>query len=111
MIARGEDGPLSIFPTDGSAPRRFPKLDSGWRPARWAADSKSFFAFRGSVIPAPVFRVDAATGSMEPWVEISPLVRSGVGGLNSVRITPDGERYVCSYPRTVSALFHARGLR
>jgi len=42
---------------------------------------------------------------------IAPVERSGVSGINTARVTLDGERYVCSYPRIDSALFHARGLR
>jgi len=110
VIARGGDGALALFPVDGAASRSFPELDSMLRPAGWAADSKSFFIFRGGAVPAPVYRVDAASGTMEPWMEIAPIERSGVSGLNTVMVTLDGERYVCSYPRTDSSLFHARGL-
>ena len=111
VLARGEDGGLTLFPVDGSAPRSFPDLDSMWRSAGWAGDSKSFFVYRGGAVPAPVFRVDAASGTKEPWMEVVPIERSGVSGINSMRLTRDGERYVCSYPRIDSVLFHAQGLR
>jgi len=66
---------------------------------------------RGGAVPAKVLRVNASTGETEPWMEIAPTERSGVRGMNSVRFTQDGERYVCSYTRIDSPLFHARGLR
>jgi eukaryotic-like serine/threonine-protein kinase len=111
VIARGEDGALALFPVDGGAPRPFPELAAPWRTAGWMGDSKSFFAFRGGAVPTQVFRVDAESGAKEPWVEIDPVERSGVSGINTARFTRDGERYVCSYTRIDSALFHARGLR
>jgi tRNA A-37 threonylcarbamoyl transferase component Bud32/Tol biopolymer transport system component len=110
VLARQEDGLLALFPTDGTPPRPFPELGSQHRPAGWAGDSRSFLVFLASAVPTPVFRVDAATGSMEPWMEVEPRIRSGVDGVNNMRFTRDGERYVCSYTRTDSVLYHARGL-
>jgi hypothetical protein len=65
--------------------------------------------YRGEV-PMRVVLVDVETGSTEPWMEVWPIMRSGVAGFNSLRLTPDGERYVCSYVSVDSTLFHARGL-
>ena len=111
VLVKGEDGLLTLFPVDGGTPRIFPELDGTWRQARWMGDSKSFFVFRTGRIPAPVFRVDVATGAKEPWTEIEPLERSGISGVNSLLMARDGERYVCSYSKLASSLFHARGLR
>jgi hypothetical protein len=111
VLTRGEDACAVLLPVDGGAPRRFPNVDSHWRLSSWAGDSKSFFTFRSGAVPAKVLRVDASTGETEPWMEIMPTERSGVSGLNSVRFTQDGERYVCSYQRLNAPLFHARGLR
>jgi len=111
VLARGEDACAVLLPVDGGAPRRFPNLDSHWRLSSWTGDSKSFFVVRSGAVPAKVLRVNASTGETEPWMEIMPTERSGVGGLNSVRFTRDGERYVCSYQRFNAPLFHARGLR
>jgi Tol biopolymer transport system component len=111
VLTRGENGTLTVFPVDGGEPRPFEGLDTGWRAAGWWGDSRSFFIFRAGTIPTPVVRVDVATGAREPWMEIVPLERSGVEGLNAARLTRDGERYVCSYVRVNSALYHASGLR
>lgn len=109
LLARGEDGLLALVPLDGSPPRPFPQLDASRRPAGWTADSRSFYVFQAGAVPAPVFLVDAATQTMEPWGEIMPMVRSGVDGINALRVMADGERYVVSYPRTDCVLYHARG--
>jgi hypothetical protein len=110
-LARGADGVLTLFPTDGTPERPFPELGTSYRPAGWAGDSRSFFVFLSSSVPAPVFRVDAATGALEPWMSIEPRFRAGVDGINGARLTRDGERYVCSYTLSDSVLYHAQGLR
>jgi hypothetical protein len=111
VLARKEDGLIALFPTDGSPHRSFPELDTGARIAGWTGDSRSFFIFLAGSLPAPMVRVDVETGAMEPWMEITPMVRSGVDSINAVNVTRDGERYVCSYVRVDSTLYHVRGLR
>ncbi|HEU5311712.1 MAG TPA: hypothetical protein VFV24_09695, partial [Candidatus Eisenbacteria bacterium] len=111
-LARRADGLLTLFPMDGAPERPFPELDSRYRPVGWAGDSRSFYVLLTNSLPGEVFRVDAATGAMEPWLTIEPRYRAGVdGGINSLRIARDGERYVYNYMRTDSVLYHARGLR
>lgn len=106
-----EDGVLTLFPTDGAPEIPFPDLDPLYRPGGWFGDSRSFFVLRPAVVPAPTFRVDVATGAVEPWATIEPSFRGGVEGIRAVRFTRDGERYVCSYTRSDSVLYHAQGLR
>jgi hypothetical protein len=110
MLARTESFHAAIFFLDGSEPRVFEALGQGWRPAGWFADSASFFAYGTGSIPAPIQRVDAETGVREAWGEVAPLVRSGVEGVNSLRISQDGERYAYSYMCNSSALCYAKGL-
>jgi eukaryotic-like serine/threonine-protein kinase len=110
VLARTESINTAIFFLDGSEPRVFEDLDHAWRPAGWAADSASFFAYKTGSIPAPLVRVHAETGAREPWTEIVPRVRSGVDGVNSVRLSLDGERYAYSYVNVLGALCHVKGL-
>ena len=110
-LSRRVDGLLALFPTDGAPERPFPELDNRYRPAGWAGDSRSFYVLLANVLPGEVFRVDAGTGAMEPWLTIEPRVRAGVDGINGARVTRDGERYVYNYMRTDSVLYHAQGLR
>jgi len=51
------------------------------------------------------------TGRREPWVTVTPRLRSGVQGVNAVYLTPDGETYAYSYNQSLSTLYIARGLR
>ena len=77
----------------------------------WAADSRSVYTWSRSEVPAHIERINVQTGVSEPWMEIWPIVRSGVGGFNSIHVTPDGMRYACSYVMIDATLFHARGLK
>ena len=111
VLTRREDGVLVLFPMDGGPPRPFPELRSQHRAAGWAGDSRSFFVSLVGSIRSSVVRVDVASGSVEPWMEIEPRGRGGVDAISTVRMTRDGERYVCSYSRGDSLLYLAQGLR
>ena len=109
-IARTENLLHAFFPMDGSEPTIYPELDQVWKPCGWAEDSRHFFAHRSGAIPSTVLKIDARTGAQEVWMEVTPLIRSGVDGINSLRLSRDGERYACSYVSNDGTLCHARGL-
>ncbi|HET9951240.1 MAG TPA: protein kinase [Candidatus Eisenbacteria bacterium] len=110
VLSRIADGTLAIFPVAGGAPRPLPAAGANAGPCGWTADSRSIFVHDRNRIPAPVSRLEVDSGQSVPWMEIHPLHRSAVSGLNSVRVSRDGERYACSYVHSSSALYHARGL-
>jgi serine/threonine protein kinase/Tol biopolymer transport system component len=109
-LARTDSHRPAVFFLDGSEPREFSDIDESWRPAGWAPDSSSFFIFGTSSIPGPVMRVNVETGARDPWTEITPRMKSGVDGINAVRLSADGERYACSYVSNLGVLCHVRGL-
>ncbi len=109
VAVRDADGIRIVGIEDGSS-RLVPGLTSSLLPSNWTADSRGLYVWTRSEIPMRVLRTDVETGSSEPWMEIWPIVRSGVAGFNSLRLTPDGERYACSYVMVDSTLFLARGL-
>ncbi len=111
VLARTDSLRIGSFPIDGSEPFVYQDLDTVWRPAGFTADSRHFFVFSMGRIPSPVLRVDAATGAHEPWMDVVPMIRSGVDGVNSLRLSTDGERYACSYVSNDGTLYHTRGLR
>ncbi|HET9941440.1 MAG TPA: hypothetical protein VFR25_10115, partial [Candidatus Eisenbacteria bacterium] len=111
VLARGADSLVTVFPMDGSDPRSYSELTMDWKQCGWQGDSRHFFAYRAGALPAPVVRVDADTGSQEPWMDIMPMVRSGVDSINSVQFDRSAERYACCYISNESHLFHAQGIR
>jgi serine/threonine protein kinase len=99
-----------IQAVDGSSSRPMPGVPQEVRAILWAEDGKSVFAFERGRIPARVFRVDVESGRSDVWMEIRPLRQSGVTGVNSICLTPDGETYVTSYNQLLSDLYTSSGL-
>jgi len=100
----------SIYPVAGGEPHVLEALGSQHRGIGWSPDGSAVFAFERGRVPTPVLRIDLASGRAEPWMEIHPRSTGGVTGSNAVWLSADGERYVCSYSRTLSELFLVTGL-
>ena len=100
----------AIYPVDGGEPRLLPGLQDHIRGIQWMEGGKFLVGFDRGRIPARVLRIDIESGASEVWMEIRPGRESGVSGINSVCLTPDGERYVASYVQTLNELHTARGL-
>jgi len=102
---------LFLLPTDGGQPRTVANtkdLDF----VRWSADGKSFFGVLSGSIPAHVVRVEVATGKRESWTDLAPPERSGLIGIGSVFLTPDGRTYVYGYGRAATSdLYVVEGLK
>jgi serine/threonine protein kinase len=75
----------------------------------WCADGKSLFVRTSADVPLRVFRLELATGRLQPWKEFS--ITDIGAGLVGVLPTPDGQAYVYGYTRYFSDLFIAEGLK
>jgi len=108
-IGPGERG--FLYPLGGGEARPIAGLVEGDRPLRWSDDGRSLFLFRDAEVPAPVFRLDLASGQRERWLEFMPADPAGVSLINPAFVTPDGRHYVYSFRRVLSDLYVAEGLR
>ncbi|HSQ61506.1 MAG TPA: protein kinase [Acidobacteriota bacterium] len=110
ILSRTVEGALALFPMEGGDPRVL--RGSGPRTgfAGWSEDPTVIFVHDRNHVPTPVLRMNVETGASEPWLEITPLHLSAVTGLNSIRLSQNGERYAYSYVHPSSTLYHARGL-
>jgi hypothetical protein len=99
-----------LYPLDGGEPQPVPGMTAGDRPLRWSADGRALFLFRDGELPAPVFRVELASGRRERWKEFMPGDPAGVALINPAFLTPDGRHYVYSFRRVLSDLYLAEGL-
>jgi len=110
-------GDLKIFvaPTDGSAPpRALPGkgLEPGEFFADWSGDGRSLIVQTAAEIPVRLFRIDLQTGERKLWKEIQPADPSGIIGVGTVRLTPDGAVYAYSANRVASSdLYLVEGLK
>jgi hypothetical protein len=64
-----------------------------------------------SIDRAVVVRVDTRTAARQPWLDLQPADRVGVGWVGLVRLSADAQSYVYTYGRDLSNLFLVEGLR
>ena len=104
-------GGLRLVPLDGSPGRELSGARSGDLPARWSNDPKRLYVYEPGSVPGRVWALDIVSGRRELVVEIQPHDSSGVYGLETVNITPDGTSYAYHYTQFLSDLYLVHGLR
>ncbi len=62
-------------------------------------------------LTAHIERLDLATGKRTFVRDIAPADRTGVGGISTLQLTPDGRAYCYSFMRGLSRLYVVEGLR
>jgi len=102
-----------LFPLDGGGEGRPVRgLETGDTPLRWSGDGRHLFLrARGAGLPARVVRLDPASGRREAWMALQPDDPTGVVGVGSIVLTPDGRTYVYEYLRALSDLYLVQGMR
>jgi len=111
VAAVGPGDQVFLYPLRGGDPEPVRGIVAGDRPVRWSADGRAIFLLRDGELPAPLIRLDLATGRREPWKQFMPSDPAGVGLINPAFVTPDGRHYVYSFRRVLSDLYLAEGLR
>jgi eukaryotic-like serine/threonine-protein kinase len=106
----GLRGGARLYPIEGGEPRDIPFLEPDDLPLRWTADGRSLFVWQNDV-PAPVYRIDAATGRRELAWRLVPSDPAGISRIMRVVVAADGRSCFYSYKRQLSDLFVAEGLR
>jgi hypothetical protein len=62
-------------------------------------------------MPAWIDRIEVATGSRQPWKEMTPGDPTGVYGIGGMSVTPDGKSYAYHFISSIGSLYLAEGLR
>ena len=110
VTALGPEGEFVLYAVDGGERRALPGIPPTARVINFSAGDEAIFYFLRGQIPAPVYRLDLATGERTRWVDIAPPSAAGVVTLTRVVMTPDGEHFVYSYPRFLTNLYTVTGL-
>jgi hypothetical protein len=112
-IAALSAGELIIYPTDGSAPARVVPVADPMAPILWASPDLLYAQRQRSFgeIPAPVFRLNPASGASQPWKEILPRDPVGVNAVTRIVIAANGRSYAYSSRRVLSELLTVEGWR
>jgi hypothetical protein len=106
-----------FYPLNQSAPQEVPGLRETDVPLRFDATGRFLFvreAGTGTVFGddrAVIARVDARTAARQPWLNLQPADRVGLGSVVAVRLSADGQSYVYTCWREVSNLVLADGLQ
>jgi hypothetical protein len=98
------DGQLKIARLSGEEATVVPgtPLDSNDDLIEWSADGRFVYIWRSGEVPAPVDRLELATGRRESWKKFVPANPAGVANLQNVVVTPDGESYAYFYNRQIA---------
>jgi hypothetical protein len=109
-----KDRQLKIIPLVGGEATVVPgvSLDRNDDLVQWSADGRWLFIARAEALPAPVDRIELATGRREPWKKLMPADPVGVLFVFSVRVSRDGQSYAYAYNRvSASDLYVVEGVR
>jgi len=106
----GPDRKVYLFPIAGGEPRLVPGVEPSEYPTGWSADGRELFVIARGEIPAPVTRIDIATGKRTLWKNLEPADSAGIDTIGRVLLSRDTKSYVYSYVRTLSDLYMVEGL-
>jgi eukaryotic-like serine/threonine-protein kinase len=110
LLARGEDRKLLLYPLGGGTPVPLAGAKEEDIPIAWGSDNQVYLT-RLNAVPAPVVKLDPATGRRTLWREFAPPDRSGVRGVGGICVTPDGKYYIYGVTHVLADLYVVDGLR
>jgi eukaryotic-like serine/threonine-protein kinase len=104
------DGKIVLYPLDKGSPRAIPKLADGFAPLRWCPGN-SLMVHQAGDVPVKILRVDVETGEQTLWKELAPANRTGLAGIDVVRVGADCQSSAYSALYLPSELWIVDGLR
>ena len=110
VAAVGPDHRGLLVELEAGRARPIAGLSEGDIPLRFSADGRSLYVWKRD-LPAPVHRIDLASGRSERWKELMPVDPAGVERISNVVVTPDGKFYAYTYARQLTDLFVVEGLK
>ena len=111
VVATGPDRRDALYPLAGGEPSPMPGIQQEESFLRWPQDGGAFYVADYRKMPAPVYRVDFATGRRELLRSFAPPDPAGVLNVFPILLSSDGKSYVYSYRRILDDLFVVTGVR
>jgi Tol biopolymer transport system component len=110
---RTSDRKWGIWPLDGSGLRPIPGLDSTYYVAGWSPDGGSLYVASGRSGQklAKVFKVNPATGKMDPWKSFGEATGAGITSTGAPMFSTDGTAYAYVYVQVLSEAYVVTGLK
>jgi len=111
VVAQADDGTFSIYPLDGRPARRLETLTPDETVVDWTPDGRSLVVLTPARIPAPLDRLDLASGRRSRLMDFAPADRAGVVFVINASVSDDGRAYAYSLVRLQNRLALVRGAR
>jgi dipeptidyl aminopeptidase/acylaminoacyl peptidase len=111
VVATAPDRRDVLYPLAGGESRPMPGIEPEESFLRWTEDGRAFYVADYRMMPAPVYRVDFATGRRELLRSFAPPDPAGVLNVFPILVSSDGRSYVYSYRRILDDLFVVTGVR
>jgi hypothetical protein len=110
VAARDTQGAFALHPVGGGAPRALPEAQGFLGPIHWSRDGRWLVLRQPNQLPAKLFRLELATGRVEPWREFAPADPAGAVFVMDQRFSDDESSYAYSVLRATNELFLVEGL-
>ncbi|HTL43845.1 MAG TPA: hypothetical protein VL262_05855 [Vicinamibacterales bacterium] len=78
---------------------------------RFTPDNQHLLVYDRNRLPVTIYALDYPTGSRALWREFMPADPTGMRGVKSIVMSPDGEVVGYNYTRQLSTLYRIEGLR
>jgi Tol biopolymer transport system component len=112
LVVATASGSLVLVPVDGGVSRPVPGILPQEVSAGWGADSQSLYVYPHEAdFPVRIARIHLTSGRREHFRQITPPELAATGGINNVRVTPDGKAYAYGYGHYPCILYVIEGLR
>jgi Tol biopolymer transport system component len=111
VVVRSPDGRYAIWPLDGSGLRPIPG-DAKYYVTGWTPDGTSLYVVstEGHERTANVFRLNPATGKMDPWKKFGESLPLGCQAFFPA-FSIDGKAYIYGYDQILSEAYVVKGLK
>jgi serine/threonine protein kinase len=110
-LVKPADGAAVEFDMNGDGPWPVAGLTASDLPLRFDRDGVHLYVLASSAVPAPIVRVDTATGKRSSWRELTAIDPAGVFIADYVRISADGAAHAFTHRRMISHLALMEGLK
>jgi hypothetical protein len=111
IAIRTTSGDRQVVEAGGGQPRTIPGYQPQDRLVGWSRDSGALFVQAGNSLPAPLDRIDLASGTRTRVRDVMPPDRLGIMQVHVAAVSHDGQAYSYMYWRQTSKAIVVNGLK
>ena len=110
VLAMSIDRALWLYPVDGGEPREIAGVGKEVRAVSWSGDGRHVHLIEEGAVPAPVYRLDLATGKRDLWMELRPPDATGIERISRFRAAAGSDAYAYTYYMLLNDLYMLEGV-